>query len=231
MKVVLSNSNPNPLLPNSLTFNLLRASERKSTSWAGGETSEITITPPDSSYVARNFDYRISSATIERPGPFTQLPGFNRILCLLEGSGLELEITENDDTRSIQLNESLTPVSFSGEGRVIAKLHHGTICDFNIIYRREISAKFTAYRNIEGGKNLVFIHDDPAHQMKSVFIFCTSGKVALNSTGNHFELSKYDGCLVKIPTAQQVDVLVSSLNSNSSFIIVETEVEYKECFR
>lgn len=58
----------------------------KTTQWSGGETTELLIYPKDSSFKERNFDYRLSVATIAvSSSDFTPLPNTNRTLLLLEG--------------------------------------------------------------------------------------------------------------------------------------------------
>lgn len=55
--------------------------------WDGGLTYEYFIYPVDSQYVNRNFDFRISSATIEKiPSNFTQFQGYFRYLVMLDNS-------------------------------------------------------------------------------------------------------------------------------------------------
>ncbi|MCL2564616.1 MAG: HutD family protein [Defluviitaleaceae bacterium] len=58
----------------------------RTTSWAGGATSELYIYPEDSFYGERNFGFRISTATVEvEESTFTSLPGFKRYIMTLEG--------------------------------------------------------------------------------------------------------------------------------------------------
>ena len=55
--------------------------------WDGGLTYEYFIYPVDSNYGSRNFDFRISSATIEKvPSNFTQFQDYFRYLVMLDNS-------------------------------------------------------------------------------------------------------------------------------------------------
>ena len=55
--------------------------------WDGGLTYEYFIFPAESKYVERNFDFRISSATIEKvPSNFTKFSGYFRYLVMLDNS-------------------------------------------------------------------------------------------------------------------------------------------------
>lgn len=69
-----------------LNYVLRRTNEHKTTSWSGGLTTEIFIYPPDSLYSERNFDWRISSATVDQDeSDFTKLDGYMRHIMVLAG--------------------------------------------------------------------------------------------------------------------------------------------------
>lgn len=66
---------------------IIASNASQTTHWAGGKTTEIFIWPPDSAYTERNFDVRVSSATVElEHSDFTNLPGYQRLLMPLDGS-------------------------------------------------------------------------------------------------------------------------------------------------
>lgn len=70
---------------------ILRRAVQKTIAWSGGTTTEIAIYPADSAYSRRDFLWRASSATVEADeSEFTSLPGFWRLIMVLEGE-LELE--------------------------------------------------------------------------------------------------------------------------------------------
>ena len=68
---------------------LLREAEYITVPWknGGGLTSEILKVPPD----ATAFDWRLSLATIEQPGPFSTFEDYDRTLVLVRGAGVELD--------------------------------------------------------------------------------------------------------------------------------------------
>lgn len=83
---------------------LRHANEHKMTSWSGGTTTEIFISPFDSLYTKRNFDFRISSATVlQEQSYFTKLDGYMRHIMVLDGK-LKL-IHESDSPININTNE------------------------------------------------------------------------------------------------------------------------------
>jgi len=68
--------------------------------WDGGKTFEYYLSPIDAKYSERNFDFRISSATIEKtPSNFTQFDHFHRYLVMLDN---ELKINRNELNESYQ---------------------------------------------------------------------------------------------------------------------------------
>ena len=68
---------------------VLREADYTAVPWknGGGLTREILKVPAD----AAEFDWRLSLATIERPGPFSSFEGYDRTLVLVRGAGVELD--------------------------------------------------------------------------------------------------------------------------------------------
>src|SRR6478736_1095979 len=70
---------------------IIPKSLQQTTEWSGGRTTELAIFPPVALYTNRDFEFRISTATVEtETSTFTSLPGYKRLLMILKG---ELEIT------------------------------------------------------------------------------------------------------------------------------------------
>ena len=65
----------------------------------GGETIEIAVSPEGATLDA--FDWRVSMARVERPGPFSVFIGVDRTLALLDGEALALRIGNH---AAIELN-------------------------------------------------------------------------------------------------------------------------------
>lgn len=107
---------------------ILKKDQYKKIPWKNGLgfTHEIAIFPEGSSVLNNDFQWRISSALIERDSDFSPFPGYNRDLLLLDGS-----IRLNDTSLS-----PLTPFSFSGDDRIRCKLIRGPAKDLNIFTKR-----------------------------------------------------------------------------------------------
>ena len=78
------------------------------------------------------FDWRISMADVTTSGAFSPFHGMQRILTVLEGAGVALQVDgENHNLRTLQ------SLPFSGDSVVSCNLLAGPICDFNLIYQPE----------------------------------------------------------------------------------------------
>ena len=66
---------------------LIPKTAQKTTTWPGGTTTELAVFPEGSSYAARNFQWRLSTALVTAAeSTFTALPGWHRLLMVLNGS-------------------------------------------------------------------------------------------------------------------------------------------------
>jgi environmental stress-induced protein Ves len=113
-------------------LSILRARDRREMPWknGGGLTSEVIVSPAGASF--DTFDWRISIAAIQANGPFSELPGIDRRLVLLEGL-LALRI---QDEAPIELSPNGPPVAFAGELPAYAELVTGPVTDLNVMTRR-----------------------------------------------------------------------------------------------
>src|SRR4051812_28206746 len=102
-------------------------------SWknGGGSTTEIAVAPPEAGF--DDFEWRISLATIANDGPFSQFPGVDRTLMLVEGHGAALDIDGED---RVMLSDDEPVFMFAGESHVVATLNRGATTDFNVMTRR-----------------------------------------------------------------------------------------------
>ena len=112
---------------------VIRSSEYRRMPWknGGGETIEIAVSP--SGATLDNFDWRVSMARVDAPGPFSVFPETDRSLAVLQGGGLRLRFSPD---RIVSLSRDTAPFSFAADVPVEAELIEGAIVDLNVMTRR-----------------------------------------------------------------------------------------------
>jgi len=92
-----------------------------------GFTTELAISEDGT---LDNFDWRLSIASVENDGDFSNFSGYQRNLVLIEGNGLILD-HRNDDVD--KLTKLLDIARFDGASKTHGALVNGGIKDFNIM--------------------------------------------------------------------------------------------------
>ncbi len=95
----------------------------------GGLTREILKVPAETA----EFDWRLSLATIERPGPFSSFEDYDRTLVLLRGAGVELDFGAHG--RAV-LRTPGQLAAFDGGWATSCSLIDGPSSDLNLITSR-----------------------------------------------------------------------------------------------
>lgn len=131
---------------------VLRAADRIAVPWknGGGVTREVAASPPGAGMEA--FDWRISIADVAASGPFSAFPGIDRILTVIEGSGLSLSI---DGRAAVVLEVGSPPLAFPGEARCEAGLRNGPVRDLNVMVRRGARRAQVRRRSLDADDTLV----------------------------------------------------------------------------
>ena len=114
----------------------LAAADARSVPWKNGRgtTLEYALWPAEASLARQDFDWRLSSAPVDEPGPFSVLPGVERILVVTEGAGCVLVHGEHAPRARLR---RLAPYRFSGAWPTAAELPYGPVRDFNVMFRPE----------------------------------------------------------------------------------------------
>lgn len=119
--------------------------------WSGGTTTELYIFPTTANYKDFNFDFRLSTATVNDDySLFSSLPSVSRKLLLLEGS---FDLIHNDHKKS-----SLRPgdvESFEGDWKTES---FGTGIDFNLMMRNGTTGSLELI-TLQKGDSLILIND------------------------------------------------------------------------
>lgn len=106
---------------------ILHLRDFHTTCWSGGTTTELYLYPENGSYARRDFQFRISSATVEtEESDFTILPGVERLITPLKGGF----ILTQPDRPPVELRALGTPYRFSGD---VPTHCVGRATDFNLM--------------------------------------------------------------------------------------------------
>lgn len=96
----------------------------------GGTTHEIASVSDDCGLL-----WRLSLAEIDRNGPFSAFPGLHRILTVVAGGGLVLDLPDGPRRAT-----RLCPVAFDGAVPVAARLTQGAVRALNLMCRKDVIA-------------------------------------------------------------------------------------------
>ena len=143
------------------TVEIIRAADYIEQRWKndGGVTHEIAAdaeSPPA---------WRISVATIEQSGPFSDFRGYDRTIVALEG---RVTLTVNGET--IPLVE-LEPIAFAGEAQVACAIEGHLARDFNVMTLR---SEFSHDIEIVQAKTRFVVDDD-----EMVFAYAMAGEATI----------------------------------------------------
>jgi len=176
--------------------------ELKTAEWSGGTTTELFIYPKSASYKKMDFDFRISTATIEvKTSKFTSLPGVKRTLMVLNGT-LELEHKGQHST----ILEAFERDTFSGDWETISG---GMAEDFNLMIRNPELNGFVRHIQLSKKKNLTLQTE------KHGFIYIYKGTLGLND-----ELQLTSGDSIYFNEKEEV-ALVGISNALLIYVLIE----------
>lgn len=116
-----------------MTVAVLTRDQQRPMPWrnGGGTTRELMVEPPGATFDS-GFVWRLSVADVERDGPFSELPGIDRSMVVIDGHGLALEFPMGK-------REEVLPLSvfrFPGEVPCTGRLLRGPVRDVNAMTAR-----------------------------------------------------------------------------------------------
>lgn len=112
---------------------VVRASDYREMPWknGGGVTTEIGVFPAGAGL--DGFDWRVSTARVERGGQFSLFPGVDRTLAILEGDAIELTV---GGAAPVVLDAGSEAFFFAADVATSAILTGGPVVDLNVMTRR-----------------------------------------------------------------------------------------------
>lgn len=107
-------------------FRIIPPAQFETSAWknGGGITHQVAR-----DVAAQNWAWRLSIAEVASDGPFSHFAGMARILTVISGAGIDLDLPD----QTVQARPHI-PVHFSGDTPIFSRLIAGAIQDFNVIY-------------------------------------------------------------------------------------------------
>ncbi|WP_040260117.1 HutD/Ves family protein [Pseudomonas massiliensis] len=161
----------------------LKAADYLRTPWKNGGGSTLEVCR-DQGTGLDGFGWRLSIADIAEGGPFSTFAGYERVITVLEGAGMVLEV----DTVSSGPLRAYQPFAFSGASQVTCSLIDGPVRDFNLIYAPERYQAQLRWLNPAAFENL-------AESASTRVLFAAEADVQVETNGNTLILARHD-CLL-----------------------------------
>ncbi|MDB5042493.1 MAG: histidine utilization protein HutD [Candidatus Eremiobacteraeota bacterium] len=142
---------------------ILRKGEYRAVPWlnGGGITHDIVV---DGAPIAQR---RLSLATIDRDGPFSDLRGYDRTIVLAGGTGFTLAFA---DGTQVTLDRLGARCDFAGETMPDCSLLAGSVQAFNVMVHRD-----AARAEVEVAHRLPHV---PWRERGPVYVFVITGDIA-----------------------------------------------------
>jgi len=142
-----------------MSYRILKKEQFHKTLWSGGSTTQLFIFPEYASLQNRDFDFRISTASVDtEESTFTNFHGYERKILILEGT---LQIFHKDQYSRCLL--TFEQDCFSGDWDTKGV---GKVVDFNVIYDPKLNIELHHWNlssdeqiNLDSGKkSFVYVH-------------------------------------------------------------------------
>ncbi len=159
---------------------ILHGNDLPESSWAGGKSKEYYVYPPGTSYIKRDFLFRVSMATSEtdEETAYTYLPGITRHLVMLDGSA---HVKHLDQYDIIMPPYDVVDV-FDGGWKTFGQ---GKVIDFNLMTNKDAQGKMSVI-----SKNETFSVDALKNNLW-LGIFCAEGDAIIElNKKDIFEIKK-----------------------------------------
>lgn len=186
----------------------LTPSDYQISTWSGGQTTQLFLSPKEGSYPDRTFDFRLSTATVEvEKSDFTDLSGYHRILMPLDAS-----IRLNHLEQEVVLNP-FQSYFFDGGNPVSSQ---GTCQDFNLIYKP----------SYQGHMSAISPHESVSSQSRYQFIYALCPLTLQWETGQSQTLQTHELLFIEQASPlQEMTITFSPLQSGKQAIAIWTALK------
>ncbi|WP_461636641.1 HutD/Ves family protein [Labilibaculum euxinus] len=191
-----------------MNIEIKKADDFNIINWSGGTSTQLYIYPPTSDYQRRDFDFRLSTATVEvEESDFTSLPGVSRKIMILDGA---MEIT-HENRYSKKLDKFDTD-SFEGDWKTSSI---GKCIDFNLMTRGTAKGEIKALSIAKS--QIVNLPLDKATDLLIGYIF--SGEISLTinqkihqlQQGNLLVITQFDSANLQLTGMENSEIIISKI--------------------
>jgi environmental stress-induced protein Ves len=163
--------------------------------WSGGTTTELFIFPLKADYQQRNFQFRLSTATVEtEKSDFTLLPGISRKLMILSG-----KITISHEGHFSRRLNKFEIDEFEGDWKTSSI---GKCTDFNLMTTGKTSGELSAMVI----KRKQYISYNIKEKCDWLFMYLYSGKVSFDINHKTAILNKGDLLVINKPAILNLEI-------------------------
>jgi environmental stress-induced protein Ves len=178
-----------------MEYKIISSHHFKPIAWSGGTTTELFIFPLTADYQLRNFQFRLSTATVETDkSEFTSLPGISRKLMVLDG-----KITINHEEHYSRQLKKFDTDEFEGEWKTSS---NGKCTDFNLMTTGKTTGNMSAFVILNEQNATCSIKDGSDW----FFIYVYSGKVRMDMNNKMITINKGDLLIVYNPINRMFEI-------------------------
>lgn len=172
-----------------INIKLFNEFDYMTTEWSGGKTTQLFIYPEDSNYKELNFNFRLSSATVElEKSEFTKLEGIYRFITPLDK---ELKLTHNHKDYI-----KLMPFEIYEFDGGICTTSYGTARDFNLMLGNGAKGVLESiYINKECSVRKEYFSES---RETIYFIYTYDGRADINIGGDIKTINPLEALLIKL---------------------------------
>jgi environmental stress-induced protein Ves len=128
----------------------------------------------------QSFDWRISIADVNEAGPFSTFPGVDRIITVVQGTGMDLVIDGVE--HALGLHE---PLSFNGSSRTSCDRLEGPVRDLNVMVANDRMSATVAIRDLSETRPI-------AIDGSQVLVLLTGSAIVVGADGSRVVLGVLD---------------------------------------
>lgn len=199
-----------------MPIELIRKSQQNCATWSGGTTTQLFIYPRNETYSNLQFDFRISTATVEvETSTFTQLPGVRRTLIVLDGT-IELQ-HQHHHAKQLQ---KFDIDEFMGDWQTNSI---GKCTDLNLMYRGNANGQMFGH-SLASNTNQTY----PIPQNSMSFLYCVTGQLTISihsslaDTNNFTEtITTKDFLVINDKYCAEITLKASKL---SDFVLIHVDI-------